>query len=200
MLTAVVFDFGEVLVETGPAFLYRKIFPTDEDMRFFLEKILTQPLRSSWHAGACVGDEVRRLAARHPEYAEAILAFHSRFIETVRGPIEGMPELVHEMKAQGMRLYGLTNWAKDTFSIVPATFPFLRLLDDVIVSGMVGVKKPDPAIFDLAIRRFQLDPATSLFTDDKQTNVDAAARAGFRAVRFENAAQLRAAIGQHGAD
>ena len=58
MLTAVVFDFGEVLVETGPAFLYRKIFPTDEDMRFFLEKILTQPLRSSWHAGACVGDEV----------------------------------------------------------------------------------------------------------------------------------------------
>ena len=70
--------------------------------------------------------------------------------------------------------------------------PAIGLLEDVLVSGVEGVAKPDPRIFALLAQRFGLDPARTVFTDDSATNVEAAATAGFDALLFTSAAQLRA--------
>ena len=52
--------------------------------------------------------------------------------------------------------------------------------------------KPDPRVFDLLTRRYGLDPARTVFTDDSATNVAAAAAAGFQSVLFTSADALRA--------
>ena len=67
----------------------------------------------------------------------------------------------------------------------------LRRLDGVVVSGYVGLRKPDAAIFELALRRFGIDRATTLFVDDKAMNVQGANRVGIRAVRFSDPRRLR---------
>ena len=61
-----------------------------------------------------------------------------------------------------------------------------------VISAQEGVAKPDPRIYDIAIGRFHLDPAQTLFVDDNACNVLAARAAGLQAVRFESAAQIRA--------
>jgi FMN phosphatase YigB (HAD superfamily) len=51
--------------------------------------------------------------------------------------------------------------------------------------------KPDPAIFQLMVDRFGLDPGSTFYVDDSAANVAAAGRLGFDAVRFTSPEQLR---------
>ena len=67
---------------------------------------------------------------------------------------------------------------------------FLKYFEDLIISGQVGVAKPDAAIFDMARDRIQVEPKTTLFIDDGQKNVDAAIAAGFQAILFETPEKL----------
>jgi putative hydrolase of the HAD superfamily len=58
-------------------------------------------------------------------------------------------------------------------------------------SCYLGLRKPDPRIYRLAADLAQRDPGECAFVDDRPLNVEAARRVGMRAIRFENAAQLR---------
>ena len=70
--------------------------------------------------------------------------------------------------------------------------------DGYFVSGLEGVGKPDPRYFKLALERFGLVPAETLFTDDKPDNVAAAAAVGLQATVFTDAASLRAELAARG--
>ncbi len=97
-----------------------------------------------------------------------------------------------------MPTFALTNFAADTFGHALDRFPVLRLFDDVVVSGEVGVAKPDPRIFDLTARRIGHDPASIYFTDDSPTNVAAALEAGWDAELFTGAEALTDALSTRG--
>jgi len=56
------------------------------------------------------------------------------------------------------------------------------LFDDVVVSAEVGMAKPDPAIFRLAVDRLGLAPDECVFVDDWDANVEAARAVGMRGV------------------
>jgi 2-haloacid dehalogenase len=63
-----------------------------------------------------------------------------------------------------------------------------------VVSGAVGLVKPDPAIFRLLLERHGLAAADCLFIDDSERNVRAAEALGMQAHRFRDAATLQAAL------
>ncbi|MDE0811756.1 MAG: HAD-IA family hydrolase, partial [Alphaproteobacteria bacterium] len=84
-----------------------------------------------------------------------------------------------------------SNWAGETWARVEQDFAFLDLFEDVIISGHVGMAKPDTAIFEKARDRFNVDPSVTLFIDDSSKNVDAAKKVGFQAVIFETPEKLR---------
>ena len=60
-----------------------------------------------------------------------------------------------------------------------------------MISGDVGVNKPDARIFDHLTDQFGVEPAATLFVDDSSANVDAAKTLGFGAIRFTDATALR---------
>jgi putative hydrolase of the HAD superfamily len=68
----------------------------------------------------------------------------------------------------------------------------------VVNSARVGFAKPDPEIFHIALERLNLRPEQTVFTDDQQHNVDAAAQLGMHAVRFTGVADLRAYLADLG--
>jgi epoxide hydrolase-like predicted phosphatase len=70
-----------------------------------------------------------------------------------------------------------------------ALFGFEELVDDLVYSHEVGVRKPDPAIWELTVRRHEVEPAEMAFLDDHPANVEAAREFGIAAVLFENTAQ-----------
>lgn len=106
--------------------------------------------------------------------------------------IDGMPMLLRDLRAHGVRLWGLTNFTARGVREMHGKYPWLGLLGGTVVSAQEGISKPDPRIYDTAISRFHLDPAHTLFVDDGERNVLAARAAGLQAVRFKGAAQIRA--------
>ena len=70
-------------------------------------------------------------------------------------------------------------------------YPVLHCFKDIVLSSAVGVCKPDPRIFALALRRFGAAAGDCLFIDDVAANVAGAKAAGIAAVQFTSAAALR---------
>ncbi len=68
------------------------------------------------------------------------------------------------------------------------------LVDKVIISAEVGLAKPDPRIFKLALDLFSLQPAETIFVDDLLVNVEAAEKVGIRAIQFHSNEQVFAEV------
>ena len=95
-------------------------------------------------------------------------------------------------------MVGLTNMSSETSEGTFAMSPAFAHLKDVVVSGAVGLMKPDPRIFRLSAERAGLPPGELLFVDDSRTNIDAAAACGFDVHLFDNPAALQPALAARG--
>jgi 2-haloacid dehalogenase len=188
--SAVVFDLGGVLVDWDPRHLYRRLLPADE-VEAFLDEIGFVEWNRAMDAGGSWAEGVEALAGRHPHRRELIAAYPARFGETLAGPVPGTSDVLRELHDRGTRLLALTNWSAETFPHAEATFDFMRFFEGVLVSGVEGVAKPDPAVFGLLVERYGLTPARTVFVDDSPTNVAAANAAGLRGLLFTDAERLR---------
>jgi 2-haloacid dehalogenase len=195
---AVVFDVGNVLVEWDPRLLYRKL--TDDEAR--IEEFLSGVCTAAWNHRIDLGepwdDLVEELAATHPSHREWIQAYHQRWNEMLGDLIAESVAALHCLRAAGVPVYGLSNFSTETWPIAVERYDVLSLFDDLVLSGDVRLAKPDPAIFELAARRFGVDPAETLFIDDRADNVAAAAAAGWHTHHFTDPAALQPALASLG--
>lgn len=190
---AVVWDLGGVLVDWDPRHLYRRLLGTDAEVEQFLTEVGFADWNHSMDAGERTWAEaVEALAATHPHRRDLIAAYPQRFAESLAGPIDAVVAILRELHARDTPLYSVTNWSAETFEVARERFDFLELFDGIVVSGHERVAKPDPAIFAVLLQRYRLDPAGTVFVDDRADNVDAAATAGLRAVRYTDPHRLRA--------
>jgi 2-haloacid dehalogenase len=134
---------------------------------------------------------VTERSAEFPQYAGLIEAYRFRFNETIPGPVEGSLELVCELADRGVPLYAITNFGAEFWNVFRPTQPVFDLFNDIIVSGVEKLVKPDPAIYQLALRRFGLQAGVGLFVDDNEANVIAARVNGFAAHQFIDSPTLR---------
>ena len=152
-----------------------------------------------WHdtldAGRPFAEAAAELSGKFPEYAHLIAAWGERFGETITDPIPGVHAIVAELDVRGVPLFAITNFSADFWPPFHARERvFFDRFRDILVSGQVGLLKPDPAIYHLALDRFGLRPAEALFVDDRLINVEAAAAIGMPAHLFTTADDLRARL------
>jgi 2-haloacid dehalogenase len=116
----------------------------------------------------------------------------------LRDEIPGSVAILRDLRSKGHRLHALTNWSAETFPIARRRFEFLQWFEHIVVSGEVGLAKPDPRIFGLAIERCALDPGRTVFIDDSPRNVEAGRNAGLHALHFTDPGRLRLDLTQLG--
>jgi 2-haloacid dehalogenase len=188
----VIFDFGGVLVDWNPRYLYRQLFPGDPDgMERFLAEVCTSEWNQQQDAGRPWADAVSELIGRYPAQADLIRAYRERWNEMLRGPIDGSVAILGELRDAGYRLLGLTNWSHETFPLARARYPFFGWFDGIVVSGEEKLIKPDRRLFVRLIERYRVDPAHAVFIDDTLHNVEAAVALGIHAIHFRSPAALR---------
>ncbi|MFI2752035.1 HAD family hydrolase [Cellulomonas sp. P22] len=187
---AVVLDLGNVLVRWDPVLAFVGHLSAGEVDELF-DEVDFAAFNHLQDAGRPWDEALDDVAARFPHRVEALRLYRRNFAASLPGPVEGSEALVRDLRATGVRLLGLTNWSSETFPHAVPAAPAIGLLDDVLVSGDVGVAKPDPAIFRLLVRRHALVPARTVFVDDSPANVATAAAEGFDALLFTDAATLR---------
>ncbi|MEZ0579565.1 HAD family hydrolase [Nocardioides sp. MH1] len=190
MRNGVVWDLGNVLIDWDPRAAVAAGLGEAEADRFFAGFDF-----GTWNhacdAGRTWAEALAELERDHPGWAAHGHAYHDHFAASLVGDHPGTVALVRELHAAGVRQVGLTNFSAELYPHAPALFPFLDLLDDVVVSGRERIAKPDPAIYRLAAERAGLHPAELVFVDDKQVNVDAAAAVGMHGIRYDDADRLR---------
>lgn len=89
--------------------------------------------------------------------------------------------LLFDCIKNGHRLFILSNLSRESFDFLSADPQSARLFDyfeDIILSSKIGIKKPDPRIFDYLLTKHRLDARSSVFIDDQQINLKAAEQAG----------------------
>ena len=99
-----------------------------------------------------------------------------------------MEELLTQLKSEGYKLYGLTNWCSKVHQTM-AQFDIFKLLDGSIISSDEKVLKPEPAIYQRLFDRFNLKPEECIFTDDRPLNIEGSRRMGMDGIVFKNARQ-----------
>jgi 2-haloacid dehalogenase len=197
-IDAVVFDIGGVLIDWNPRHLYRQLFDDEAAMEEFLATICTLEWHVAHDLGQSMAKSCAELALQYPEHASMIQAWAERSEDMIGGAIEGSVSILSELIAAGVPCYVLSNMEPETFPLRLERFDFLHWFNGHVISGLEGLVKPDPRIFRRMLRRFDLQPARTLFIDDSAVNVEAAAAIGINAVRFESPAQLRAHLEEIG--
>jgi len=190
--SVVVFDLGGVLIDWNPRHLYRKLFAGDEAaMEAFLTTVCTQEWNERQDAGRSFSEAAALLSAQHPRHAELIEAYGARFDEMMKGPIEACVTILKALHDRAVPLYALSNWSAETYPLAVKRFDFLRLFRGMLISGEVGVIKPDPRIFRILLERHRIEPAEAVYIDDKPRNAEAARALGIHGIHFTEPGRLR---------
>ena len=198
-IQAIIFDFGGVLINWDPRKLFNKYFGNN---RQAIDNFLTEINFSAWNLSQDEGypfaRAVMELSKRFPQYAHLIRAYDEEWEESITGVIPETVEILHRLKTAGYRLYGLTNWSAEKFSIVKNKYKAFNLFESIVVSGEVKLAKPNPAIFRLLLRKINRQPEECLLVDDSFQNIEAAQKMGFITHQFTSAARLEEELQQSG--
>lgn len=194
---AVAFDLGGVLIHWDPRLLFRKLLPSEEDVERFLAEVCTSDWNHALDAGLPLADGIAERIARFPQHEPLIRAYGERFAEMML-PMPASLALLGELRARGTPLYALSNWNAETFERTHAHFPFLADFDGLVISGRIGLAKPDPRIYRHLLAAHRLEARDVVFVDDRAANVEAAGAVGIEALLFEGPARLRAALVERG--
>jgi putative hydrolase of the HAD superfamily len=200
----IVFDFGAVLFTWQPGLLIQTHFP---------EHAATQAQRSAlahaifghadWHdfdRGVLSASEVSARTAKRLSLEEpALLALVNGIGERLQ-PMDDTLALLAQLRdlrdqpVPALRLYYLSNMPEPYARVLEDKHPFVGWFDGGIFSGDVQHIKPEPEIYELLERRYQLEPSKTLFIDDLASNVAHAHLRGWQGIQFESATQLKAQL------
>ncbi|MBU1176473.1 MAG: HAD-IA family hydrolase [Alphaproteobacteria bacterium] len=189
-----VFDIGGVMFDWNPLYLYRKLFETEEEAVWFCENVCTPDWNIGLDAGADYAKAVARKCAEFPRYWREIQAFDTRWGEMNGGIIEGTVAIHDELVAAELPTFAITNFSWEKWVGSLGAFPFFEKFDGVVVSGLEGLVKPDPRIFNLFLNRYGLAAESCVMIDDNAINIAAAKALGFKTVHFASPAQCRAEL------
>jgi 2-haloacid dehalogenase len=189
---AVVFDLGGVLIDWDPRYLYRSLFDGDEAaVERFLAEVTTPAWNAAQDAGRTWREAIDALIALHPDRRDLIVAYDERWAEMLGGPIDGTVDVLADLRRIGIRLAALSNWSAEKFPIARERYPFLGWFETIVISGDVGMCKPDPRIYRHLLGQTGFDATSTVFVDDAPANVAVAADLGMTALLFQDPATLR---------
>lgn len=190
MIKNIIFDFGKVLVDYDFEAFFRKYIPDTARCLAFTPVLYNENVQQLLDREERPFDVIMdELIARNKEFEPEIRIFSEHYPELVTQEIPGMRELLTQLKAEGYKLYGLTNWCSKVH-LTMAQFPIFGLLDGQIISSEEKVIKPEPEIYHRLFDRFNLKPEECIFTDDRAENIEGGRLLGMNGIVFQDAQQF----------
>ena len=189
-INTIIFDFGGVLIDWNPRYMYRDEFEENSEMEDFLSKVCTDDWNLQQDKGRSLAEGTRILQHKFPEHVVKIQLYYDQWEKMIKGDIPQNVALLRKLKEK-YKLYGLTNWSAETFPIVFKQYSFFQLFDGIVISGEEKLIKPDKKIFELILERYHLKAENSLFIDDNVNNIQAAKEMGFATIHVLEKTDLK---------
>lgn len=174
------------------------IKPYDADQHIIRDAhghILPQ-LMIDWLKGKITGHEILALVHHaHGTFSNsaeetlvrtlAEVLFDPEYFVQTRQIIPQAVALIKDCKKAGHSVYILSNWDAESFDLLKKEYPeFFELFDGEVISGKVGMIKPDNDIYQYLLETYQLDPDETMLIDDQLENVIAAQNNGIHGIHY----------------
>ena len=178
------FDLGGVFFDWNPKYFYKSIFSSEKEMNYFLTYICNDEWNIKQDAGKLIKDAENELIQKFPQYSKEIKMYYTNHRKMIRKIYQSSVDKLLELKSLNYLCYVLSNWSAETFVGMKDDYPFLNEFDDLLISGENKLKKPDLAIYELAISKFKLVPEKTVFIDDNSENITAAKKLNFKTIHL----------------
>lgn len=153
-------------------------------------------LMIDWLKGTISGQEILNLIHTTPGNftsaaeeslvrALAEVIFNPYYFVETRQIIPQAVALIKDCKQAGHHVYILSNWDAESFEILMLIYPELfNLFDGIVISGNVGMLKPEDTIYKYLLETYKLEPEQTILIDDQPENISAAQRNGIHGILY----------------
>ena len=184
MITTVIFDVGNVLVDFDWEGFIHRMFPGREELISELDEAVWGSGRwDRLDAGDDPEEVLASIIAYSPKHEAELRKVFANVGDTLRKR-EATPIWLKDLKSRGYRLLYLSNYSHYVMNCNPDVLDFLPLMDGGIFSCDVKLIKPDPRIYAVLAEKYNLNTSECVFIDDLERNVIAAREFGFNAIQF----------------
>ena len=197
MIRNLVFDMGNVLIHYIPQVFMDRLGVPAEDQPLLAREVFGSVEWIRMDRGTLGQEEaVAAMEARLPrrlwEYARRLVL--GWWLDGPLMPVEGMAELLEELKGLGYGLYLLSNATVRQPEYFPG-IPGSQFFDGAVISAHWKVLKPEREIYEILFREYGLEPSECFFVDDLNINVEGALCAGMDGYIFDgDVGRLRQAL------
>ncbi|MDL2231912.1 HAD family phosphatase [Porphyromonadaceae bacterium OttesenSCG-928-L07] len=179
----VVFDLGGVVIDWSPEKIRREYKENPELAEFVFKNNEVGLCWQDFDRGILSANGLAKCIAEAAGLSEKAGLHFMEYIKNTLGDITKTVDLMKELSEQDYKLYCLSNLSVDFYDYLKNR-SFFNYLDGRIISALEGVIKPDPAIYQILLSRYALNPEETLFIDDLAANIATAQTLGFHTVHF----------------
>ena len=185
----VIFDVGGVMVDVESDRLVHQVAqligrPFEEVQQAIYHEELLLPFELGRISPPAYYEGLKKRLKLRWTYDQFVRAWNGIFTENT-----DVTALMQQLRKRH-RLMALTNTNLLHLDYIKTAFPSLSVLEDWVASCDVGLRKPDPEFYRLALARSGVRPAEAVYVDDRPELVEAGRGVGLTAIRFENSRQL----------
>ena len=187
MIDTVVFDMGNVLID----FRWKELFGEMglEGARFdrMAQATVLNPVWDEFDRGYWTDDQMlEAFIANAPELGDVMKEFMNERFTGILKKFTYTDAWLDGLKAAGYRLYILSNFSRKAYNDCAGELDYVSKVDGAVISYMVGLIKPDPAIYRYLIDTYDIDPQKAVFIDDNLANITAAKEFGLSTILFKD--------------
>ena len=191
MIQHIVFDIGNVLFGYDPQYILNQLLPENAYHQQYLDHFIHAQVwqdldRGTVDESALVDMLVNRID--DPNLDDNLHVIIQNFIHHLH-LITGSRDIFLTLK-KSHPIYLLSNFQAVPFSKLREIHPFLHMADGAIISAHHQLMKPEPAIYQKLLTKYQLAPSETVFIDDLPQNIAAAKALGMHGIVFESADAL----------
>ena len=190
MITTVIFDIGNVLVDVNFMRSIRQYTKSDEEASRCYKAFAKNGTWELLDKGTYQTEEVmQKFIENDPEMEQYMRAFFEG-MEQLLIPFPFIDAWIDSIKEDGKDVYILSNWPQFVHKKFVKEMIFLEKVDGYLLSYMERMTKPDPAYYQLLLDRYKLKVENCVFVDDRKENIDAAEKMGIKGILFETKVQV----------
>ncbi|MGN0142874.1 MAG: HAD family hydrolase [Roseburia sp.] len=184
MIKNIILDVGKVLVEWDCDLAFRRLGFDEDTLRAVAAATVESSDWDEYDRSTLTDEELlESFLGKAPAYEREIRLFWDNVGLPVKQYDYSRP-WIRAMKAAGYHVYILSNYARRTYAHSREALSFLEDVDGAVFSFQTHSVKPEPEIYEELLTRYGLDAASCIFLDDRQVNLDGAARFGIRGIHF----------------
>lgn len=197
-IKTIIFDIGNVLVKFRWKEYLEDCGYNEEKAGKIADATIKSNLWKEWDRGD-LDDSVLidKFCENHADIDREIRKLFNDIDQLVR-EFDYSAGFIQRLKQEGYMVYLLSNYSKSHFEKSSRKFDFIRYVDGKLISYEVNHVKPEAAIYEALIKKYNIEPSEAVFLDDLPENLEGAKPFGFHTIQVKSYEQILQDLGKLG--